>query len=669
MRRLLSLVCLVLVLLTQVVALARADDGETVVRAILFYSPNCPHCHQVITEVLSPLMEQYGKQLQIVGADTATSEGSALYHAAIEHFVIPPERQGVPTLIIGDVVLVGSREIPEQLSGLIEEGMAAGGVDWPAIPGLVPPATPTPAVTPSPTPAPTATPSLTLMQQTTSGPVVRMVYFTSAECLHCGAIVNEVLSPLQAEYGDQLQIKVVEISDPANYEMMIRAEELCGVTSEERGLPTLVIDGQALIGEDAIRGQLHCLLDTCLGAGGTSWPDIPGLEKIAVGVAGGTGPGSNPGWEGIEPCGPEDAVVCEGPAPIWVAYFYDVGCQECSRAEYDIQYVRSKYPQLVVEEYSVQDDATLAEWLAAHFDVPEKQHLATPALFVGREYLIGANITSEALLALAEKYASTGVARAWADFDPKAAEQSIIERFRSFGVLTVVFAGLVDGLNPCAFATLVFFVSYLTLSGRKGREILTVGAAFTLGVFLAYLAVGLGFYKVLDLLGDLLTTLGRWVYGLTGLFCAVLAVFSFLDFLKARRGEVGDMTLNLPHGLRMRINAVIRRGRESRAFVAGAFVTGVVVSFLELACTGQVYLPTIIFVISQPEMRVRAFTFLVLYNLLFILPLMVVFILAYYGTGSKQFTRFLQQRAAPVKLGMALLFAALATWLTVAVVV
>jgi len=67
-------------------------------------------------------------------------------------------------------------------------------------------------------------------------------------------------------------------------------------------------------------------------------------------------------------------------------------------------------------------------------------------------------------------------------------------------------------------------------------------------------------------------------------------------------------------------------------------------------------------------MRVRAFVFLVLYNLLFVLPLVVVFILAYYGTGSKQLTRFLQRRAATVKLGMTLLFAALATWLTVSVV-
>jgi cytochrome c biogenesis protein CcdA/glutaredoxin len=500
------------------------------------------------------------------------------------------------------------------------------------------------------------------------GPVVRIVYFTAADCPRCRAVVDEVLTPLQDEYGEQLQIKVIEISDPAGYEMLIQAEEMFGVASEERGLPTLVVNGQALIGEDAIREQLPCLLDSCLGAGGTSWPDIPGLDGIAVEGGGGLGLSLDPGAE-LEPCGPEETAACEAPLSIWVAYFYEVGCQECSRAEYDIRYVRSKYPQLVVEEHNAQEDAALAEWLGTRAGVPQGQRLTTPALFVGDDYLIGADITSEALLALAEKYAPSGVERAWADANTQESERSILERFRSFGVLTVALAGLVDGLNPCAFATLAFFVSYLALSGRKGREILAVGGAFTLGVFLAYLAVGLGFYKVLDLLGNLLTTLGRWVYGLTGLLCAVLAVLSLLDFLKARRGEIGDMSLNLPHGLRMRINAVIRRGRGSQAFVAGSFVTGIVVSFLELACTGQVYLPTIIFVVSQPELRGRAVAFLVLYNVLFILPLAVVFTLAYYGTGSRQLTRFLQERAAMVKLGMTLLFAALAAWLTFAVVV
>jgi cytochrome c biogenesis protein CcdA/thiol-disulfide isomerase/thioredoxin len=501
-------------------------------------------------------------------------------------------------------------------------------------------------------------------------PVVRMVYFYRDDCAHCMAVIKEVLTPLQSQYGDQLQIKMVQFHDPdqpseldpGKYEMLLRAEDMFGVTPEERGNPTLVVGGQVLIGEDAIREQLSCLLDSCLGTGGTAWPDIPGLETVGGESQEWTGFGLGLPIEEVEPCGEEDEMAACDPsaASIWAAYFYQVGCKECDRAESDIQYIQSRYPQFVDEEFNIYESVDLAQCLAGRVGREEDVH--TPALFIGDDVLIGQEeITPQNLEALVAKYADTGAAKVWEECQTR--EVSLP------AAMTVVVAGLVDGLNPCAFATLAFFVSYLALSGRKGREILIVGGAFTLGVFLAYLTVGLGFYKVLDLLGGLLTTLGRWVYGLTALLCAGLAVFSFLDFLKARQGDIGDMALNLPHRLRMRINAVIRRGRRSRAFVAGAFVTGIVVSFLELACTGQVYLPTIIFMVSRPEMQTRALVFLVLYNLLFILPLIVVFILVYYGTGSKQLTRFLQQRAATVKLGLTLLFAALATWLTISIVV
>jgi len=211
----------------------------------------------------------------------------------------------------------------------------------------------------------------------------------------------------------------------------------------------------------------------------------------------------------------------------------------------------------------------------------------------------------------------------------------------------------------------VFFVSYLALSGHKGRDVLLVGAAFTIGVFLAYLAVGLGLWKVLGAF-DFLTRMGRWVYIITAILCAVLAVLSLLDFFKARQGHTEDMILNLPHALRMRINAVIRTGRRAQAHVPVAFGTGVAVSFIELACTGQVYLPTIIFVLSVPELQVKAFLYLLLYNLCFILPLIVVFLLAYYGTTAKQLTTFLKTHAAAIKLAMAALFLVLAGWLVLA---
>jgi uncharacterized membrane protein/glutaredoxin len=113
--------------------------AEPVVRAILFYSPTCPHCHKVMTEDLPPLRTQYGSQLQIAEINILESEGQALYQEAIVRFNIPLERQGVPTLIVGDQVLVGSLEIPQRFPALIVEGLKAGGIDWPDLPNFKPP--------------------------------------------------------------------------------------------------------------------------------------------------------------------------------------------------------------------------------------------------------------------------------------------------------------------------------------------------------------------------------------------------------------------------------------------------------------------------------------------------------------------------------------------------
>ncbi len=159
-----------------------AVDGA-VVRAVLFYSPNCSHCHYVITEVLPPLVEKYGNQLEMIGIDVSLSSGQTLFQAAMQKFNL--DRGGVPFLVIGDTYLIGSVDIPEQFPVLIDQYLAQGGVDWPDIPGLaeeiaaavqtqeaVGVQNPTPtadAPTPAPTPA-AITPSPTVQMQNLASP-------------------------------------------------------------------------------------------------------------------------------------------------------------------------------------------------------------------------------------------------------------------------------------------------------------------------------------------------------------------------------------------------------------------------------------------------------------------------------------------------------------------
>ncbi len=130
---------LALILLIGLATLAQpspsaAAQADGVVRAVFFYSPTCPHCHVVMDEVLPPLRDHYGDRLLIAELDTTTSIGNAIWQAAVTRY--EPDIVGVPMMIIGEHLMIGSRQIPEELPGYIEDYLAVGGVGWPDLPGI-----------------------------------------------------------------------------------------------------------------------------------------------------------------------------------------------------------------------------------------------------------------------------------------------------------------------------------------------------------------------------------------------------------------------------------------------------------------------------------------------------------------------------------------------------
>lgn len=606
--------------------------GKPVARFFYFYSETCPHCEEIMENYLPTVYEKYGAQVEYEYINIHNNTEQYLLLLAMEEKLgVPEEERGyIPTLVIGDKVLIGAGEtgIPGLLEGYIDEYLAQGGVDWPSTEDL-------PEVV-LPTPEPT---------------VEALVFIDTGHPDF--QELNTFLVSLNQTYAGQLQFMAVDISNDQNAAALGELHEAMGVEPPEAGTPQMLVDHRLLVGVDEIAAQLPGLVEEYLAQGGVR---IPAWEELVGGEPAATAEPGEPTSTAEPPMGRE---------PIHIAYFEQAGCQECARTEYDLQVIREQYPQVVVESFSIEEgeNKALNEWLCDKYGVAEKQRLSTPMIFVGDQVLIGAETYLESLLPAVAQYAETGAERTWANFDPQVGEQGILDRFRSFGVLTVLGAGLIDGLNPCAFATLVFFISYLAFTGRRGRDILFVGLFFSLGVFLTYLLVGLGLLKVVQSL-SFFTALGRWVYLVTALLCVVLAALTFRDFFKAREGKVGEMTLKLPLRLRRRIHQVIREGAQMRAFVGVAFFTGFVVSLIELACTGQVYLPTIVYVLSQPELAARAFFYLVLYCLMFILPLIVVFVLSYFGTTSEQLGQFVNRNTAAIKLATGAVFVGLALWMT-----
>jgi hypothetical protein len=223
-------------------------------------------------------------------------------------------------------------------------------------------------------------------------------------------------------------------------------------------------------------------------------------------------------------------------------------------------------------------------------------------------------------------------------------------------------------MNPCALATLVFFISYLTMVGRTRKEIFWVGMGFTGAGFFTHILLGFGILSFVQHL-SFLPFFSRIVYLITFIFSIFLGIFSLYDYVQLKRGRPSRMTLQVPDSLKKRIHRIIRKregdleankeGKSTR-FLFAAIMIGFIVTLLQSTCTSQVYLPTILFVTNVPSLRDSAIFYLILYNIVYILPLVTIFVIVYWGTTSEQLSFFLQRRTSTIKLFTALFFFGLA---------
>ena len=349
-------------------------------------------------------------------------------------------------------------------------------------------------------------------------------------------------------------------------------------------------------------------------------------------------------------------------ASLEVVFFHKPGCAECTKTRQYLDALKTDFPLMKVTEHNILDaeGLLLNQSLCAWFDAPSTRYSVAPAVFAQGGFVIGPEVSPATLGTLFAKTMREPQDDAWMDVtEPRKAEAqaAVEERYETITLPIVLLGGLLDGINPCAFATIIFFLSYLQIARRTPREMLMVGAAFISAVFIAYLAAGLLLYQVLETLIARFAGVQRWMNVIFGVLALVAAWLSLRDALRARAGRMEEMTLQLPGMLKDRIRGVIRTGARARRFVIAAFLSGIVISLLELACTGQVYAP-IIYQIQKG--RLDAVLWLVIYNLAFVTPLIVIFLLAYGGLRSETLIEFQKKHTFAVKLGLAFLFLGLA---------
>jgi len=355
--------------------------------------------------------------------------------------------------------------------------------------------------------------------------------------------------------------------------------------------------------------------------------------------------------------------------------FYSPACHRCAEVKARLMpYIEKKFKAEIAVDYRDISDLKNYKILISLQERYKAKDLkgAVPIFFFEGDFLGGDSRLEKTLPQLIERGLSRPAVK-----EILIPEVDLVAYFGTFSPLAVISAGLIDGINPCAFTVIVFFISFLALQGYRKRQLVIIGASFIFSVFLTYLLIGLGLFGFLYQLEAFWQVSKIINFGI-GILSIILGLFCVYDLFKFKQtGQTEDLTLQLPQAVKNRIHAIIGlvyRKKNSRQdedmrqasvlkLAASALATGFLVSILEAVCTGQVYLPTITFILKTSHLKIEAWGYLVLYNLMFILPLFIIFLFALEGVTSAEFSGFLRRHLALIKILMAVLFFSLGAFL------
>jgi len=495
---------------------------------------------------------------------------------------------------------------------------------------------------------------------------VEIHVFWSPGCRNCEPVEGKALKRLGQELNITIRPTYIDIDKLENYAKLVKIEQLLGVESQD--LPAVLVGSQLIGGERTIKSKLGPVV-LRVADKGERWPDA--VDEILR-------------------KGASLQVRPEAAVKVYGIYFTLTACTHCRRPDHVVKYLKSSAPNLELSTHLKQDIETriLQEIVEERAGIPLAERGKRPRLVVGKGYLTDDGISDAAALKLVRQ-AEGADTPPWvvSESEKFAARKRLTRLFDSLTLGTMVVGGLLDGVNPCAFAVIVFFISYLAALGRARGELLAIGMSFILAVFATYLAIGLGLSELLGVLSRV-PWLGRAISFVVAGLAFLLAAGSFYDLGLVMKRRPREILLQLPGVVKRRINVTIARRlggahrdamkddavdiSQQRRRIAllpiaiAALSAGVIVSILELACTGQIYLPAVrMMLFSASGRRLRALGYLVVYNLAFILPLIGVFVLAYAGVTSDQLRDWLNRHLGVTKFVMGVFFLLLAVIIVV----
>lgn len=317
-----------------------------------------------------------------------------------------------------------------------------------------------------------------------------------------------------------------------------------------------------------------------------------------------------------------------------------------------------------LEEFSYIDDDGNAVNVTANdvFNAYNEKYFNTdktvPVIFAGDTFYSGMDTIIEAYES-GEIYEKSAEPLLEIDVQEGDAYQSITG---FVGFITVLFAGLLDGVNPCAIALLLLFVSLLGFTDDK-RVLILVSIVYIFALFVSYLLIGTVLLNVLARFQSEARVIAQVINWVVAILCVILFSYNLYDYFKAKNEEYGKIKNQLPKWIQKRNKKIVKafsnvlnsENRKGLIPILGlTFVLGITLSLTELVCTGQIYF-SILYGIHTLN-SVYGYIALVSYNVMFVVPLIVIAVLSIKGRGIMETSNAFRERLHLIKLLNALLF-------------
>ena len=309
------------------------------------------------------------------------------------------------------------------------------------------------------------------------------------------------------------------------------------------------------------------------------------------------------------------------------------GCTKCAAADRVLTDVLADYENTSIEEHIFSSEE-------GHRIIKEYKAKDVPSIIIG-DSVIGyrdyeGNETELKMLIKAalqgQNISRLNKDESDSDFDAENALQNL----NLSSAVTVFVAGLLAGFNPCLLAILAFLASTVLASSGRRRDLLTMIAFFSMGIFVVYYIFGVGLFNVLQEKSTAATF--RLV------LAAVLMVLGLMQMEDARRLKGGVASLFRTDWAMKYVHGALASKRLSSYFLLGALF-----SLVKAPCVGAVYI-AIIGVISSQGSASSGLIYLMMYNLGIVLPVLLLGVIMALGMSPEQVDNFRNRHKVAIRV-------------------